>query len=153
MDSIIASLFGQLCGVYWVAVFLNFIIRKIRGNDSLFQKIFATIISVCINIFLTPSFLARTSETAVQIFSGAFISFICGLIVILFFLKGIRLKKVLLIGLYGCLFFIPVAVVYNVTAAFFFGGSNLKETPTLIFGLIASLILVNDRKLPWTKDL
>lgn len=142
----IADYIGKLAGIFLVAVFINFLIRKLTKREGILYQIVSVIVSTTLYIVI-PSNILRNIETAETITAWNFISFYCGVVVFFLFWFKVRLRFFLLILFWGIVAFLPITFL-RVLLPFY---SQLEGPSILLSCLIISLLLVRAKILPWTK--
>ncbi len=100
---LLAEIMGLLGGIFSVAIFINFIIRKISSKTSLKQKYISSLLSTILYMTL-PCWVQKLTDPY-DIMGNIILSFLCGMLVCYFIYKEVGLRKFLLFELFGFLGF------------------------------------------------
>jgi len=125
VTNLLAEIMGLLGGIFSVAIFINFIIRKISSKTSLKQKYISTFLYMTL-----PCWIQKLTDPY-DITGNIILSFLCGMLVCYFIYKEVGLRKFLLFELFG---FLGFGILVFITM--FILGSNYRS----IFGTLNFIV-------------
>ena len=95
---------GKLTGIYCVAIFINFLLRKKTKSENTKQKYVATLLSTILYIVIPALVYKKLNYDIYDIVGDIVLSFICGIVVGGFFMRKFQLKTYLQILLTSLIF-------------------------------------------------